>query len=174
MVRAAAKNYSDVTVITNPEQYEELIKELNSKKSKTSLKFRQKWTPDAIERVIVPVGGRGKHDALRARLLGSLGRQSAGRVHRFVRVMPPGTAPEVLAQAERELEVFASEETPHHPEAQVIEADDVVEALAAMAQPNDLLVLGLHQHRGRRLFGEVALRLARRTDAAVLMISHRA
>lgn len=151
---------------------ERLINEVGS--DVVVLRADASWTPDAIERVIVPVGGRGKHDALRARLLGSLGRQSAGRVHRFVRVMPPGTAPEVLAQAERELEVFASEETPHHPEAQVIEADDVVEALAAMAQPNDLLVLGLHQHRGRRLFGEVALRLARRTDAAVLMISHRA
>ena len=29
MVRAAAKNYDDVTVITDPEQYEELISELN-------------------------------------------------------------------------------------------------------------------------------------------------
>ncbi len=48
MVRAAAKNYSDVTVITNPEQYEELIKELNSKKSKTSLKFRQKMSEIAF------------------------------------------------------------------------------------------------------------------------------
>jgi len=43
-----------------------------------------------------------------------------------------------------------------------------------MAGPNELRVLGIHQHRGRRLFGEVALRLARRTDAAVLMNSHRA
>ena len=29
MVRAAAKNYNDITVITSPEQYKELIKELN-------------------------------------------------------------------------------------------------------------------------------------------------
>ena len=29
MVRAAAKNYYDVTVITNPDQYDNLIKELN-------------------------------------------------------------------------------------------------------------------------------------------------
>ena len=48
MVRAAAKNYNDVTVITNPEQYEELIKELNSNKSRTTLKFRQKMSEIAF------------------------------------------------------------------------------------------------------------------------------
>ena len=48
MVRAAAKNYSDVTVITNPEQYSELIEELNSNKSRTTLKFRQKMSEIAF------------------------------------------------------------------------------------------------------------------------------
>ncbi len=44
MVRAAAKNYNDITVITDPEQYKDLIKELNTNKSKTTLKFRQKMS----------------------------------------------------------------------------------------------------------------------------------
>jgi len=48
MVRAAAKNYNDVTVITNPEQYSELIEELNSNKSRTTLKFRQKMSEIAF------------------------------------------------------------------------------------------------------------------------------
>jgi len=42
MVRSAAKNYKDVTVITSPEQYSELIDELNKFKGSTSLDFRQK------------------------------------------------------------------------------------------------------------------------------------
>jgi len=42
MVRSAAKNYHDVTVITAPNQYEELIKELKKNKGSTSLEFRQK------------------------------------------------------------------------------------------------------------------------------------
>ena len=133
------------------------------------------WSPADVERVIVPVGGRGKHDALRARLLGSLGRGAADqRAYRFVRIMPTTTAASDLEEAERELKIFAAEETHRTPEVEVLVADDVVEALAETAGPNDLLVLGLQQHRGRRLFGEIALRLARRTDAAVLMISHRA
>jgi len=42
MVRSAAKNYKDVTVITSSEQYTELIEELNRYKGSTSLHFRQK------------------------------------------------------------------------------------------------------------------------------------
>ena len=42
MVRSAAKNYNDVTVITSSEQYEELIEELKKFKGSTSLNFREK------------------------------------------------------------------------------------------------------------------------------------
>jgi len=42
MVRSAAKNYKDVTVITSSNQYEELIEELKKNKGSTSLEFREK------------------------------------------------------------------------------------------------------------------------------------
>ena len=42
MVRSAAKNYKDVTVVTSSSQYEELIKELKENKGSTTLKFREK------------------------------------------------------------------------------------------------------------------------------------
>jgi phosphoribosylaminoimidazolecarboxamide formyltransferase/IMP cyclohydrolase len=42
MVRSAAKNYKDVTVITSSDQYEELIGELKFNKGSTSLEFREK------------------------------------------------------------------------------------------------------------------------------------
>ena len=42
MVRSAAKNYKDVTVITSCDQYEELIKELKINNGSTTLKFREK------------------------------------------------------------------------------------------------------------------------------------
>ncbi len=42
MVRAAAKNYKDVTVITSSDQYIELINEINKYKGSTSLDFREK------------------------------------------------------------------------------------------------------------------------------------
>ena len=42
MARSAAKNYKDVTVITSPDQYSELIDEINKFKGSTSLNFRKK------------------------------------------------------------------------------------------------------------------------------------
>ena len=42
MVRSAAKNYQDVTVITSSDQYDEIIDELNINKGSTSLEFREK------------------------------------------------------------------------------------------------------------------------------------
>ncbi|MBD1164861.1 bifunctional phosphoribosylaminoimidazolecarboxamide formyltransferase/IMP cyclohydrolase [Pelagibacterales bacterium SAG-MED13] len=44
MVRAAAKNYNDVTVITSSYQYHELINELTVNKGATSLIFRKKMS----------------------------------------------------------------------------------------------------------------------------------
>jgi len=44
MVRAAAKNYNDVTVITSQEQYPELIDQLKKNKGATSLEFRSKMS----------------------------------------------------------------------------------------------------------------------------------
>tara|TARA_B110000261_G_scaffold109815_1_gene122912 strand:+ start:222 stop:1778 length:1557 start_codon:yes stop_codon:yes gene_type:complete len=48
MVRAAAKNYNDVTVITSSNQYEELISEIIENKGSTSLDFREKMSLEAF------------------------------------------------------------------------------------------------------------------------------
>ena len=48
MVRAAAKNYNDVTVITSSNQYDELIKEMIKYKSATSQNFRERMSQMAF------------------------------------------------------------------------------------------------------------------------------
>ena len=48
MVRAAAKNYNDVTVITNFNQYNELINELKKYNGSTSSQFREKMSREAF------------------------------------------------------------------------------------------------------------------------------
>jgi len=48
MVRAAAKNYNDVTVITSSDQYGELINEINKNKGSTSIEFREKMSLEAF------------------------------------------------------------------------------------------------------------------------------
>ena len=48
MVRAAAKNYNDVTVITSSDQYDGLIKEIEKHNGSTSLGFREKMSLEAF------------------------------------------------------------------------------------------------------------------------------
>ena len=48
LVRSAAKNYNDVTVITKIEQYKNLIDELNLFRGSTTLKFRKEMSREAF------------------------------------------------------------------------------------------------------------------------------
>ena len=48
MVRAAAKNFKNVTIVTNKDDYKSLIKELESYKGKTSFKFRELMSSKAF------------------------------------------------------------------------------------------------------------------------------
>jgi len=49
MVRAAAKNFNAVTIITDKKDYPELIKELNKFRGKTSLNFRSRMASKAFD-----------------------------------------------------------------------------------------------------------------------------
>ncbi len=131
---------------------------------------KPEWRPTQDMKVVVPVGGRGGHDNLRARLLGSLNR-AGYRKTRFVQVVSEETSEQDQKATEKRLQRFAREEAYGKPEAVVTASNDIVSALAGSADANDLLVLGLQQHRGKRLFSEVALRVARQTEGATLMIS---
>ena len=51
MVRAAAKNYKDVTVITSPKDYPELINELKINKGSTSVEFKKKMAQLAFTEI---------------------------------------------------------------------------------------------------------------------------
>ncbi len=48
MVRAAAKNYNDVVVISNPSQYQKFIFEINKNNGSTNLNYREKLAEEAF------------------------------------------------------------------------------------------------------------------------------
>ena len=48
MVRAAAKNYKDVTIVTSSNQYDQLINEIEKNKGSTSISFREKMSQEAF------------------------------------------------------------------------------------------------------------------------------
>jgi hypothetical protein len=137
-----------------------------------ALRAPKDWSLTSSTRIIVPVGGRGGHDELRARLLGSLGRAGCTSV-RFVQVTGDSLPMALRRHRERELRIFAEEETFGVPDVDLIQSDNVVQTVTNEAGPNDLIILGLRHHRGKRLFSELALQVARKTSAATLMISRR-
>ncbi len=136
------------------------------------LRAPKDWSLSSSTRIIVPVGGRGGHDELRARLLGSLGRAGCTQV-RFVQIIPPSMPAHERAHQARALRAFAEEETFGVPDAALIESDDMARALANEAGPDDLIIVGLRHERHKRLFSQLALQVARQTRAATLMISRR-
>jgi amino acid transporter len=136
------------------------------------LRAPKDWALTAKTRIIVPVGGRGGHDELRARLLGSLGRAGCTDV-RFLQVTKEHVPGPLKRQREAALRVFAEEETYGTPHCEVLESSDIVEAIAKEAGRNDLIILGLRHQRNKRLFSKLALQVAQRTEAATLMISRR-
>jgi len=124
----------------------------------------------AVNRVLVPAGGRGRQHELRARLLGSLHR-SARRDIEFLRVVPSGASVEAKRDAQRALERLAHDEAGGKPHVSVRTSDDALEAVLSAAEDADLLVLGLPRVDGKALFGEFAINVARRAPCATIMLS---
>jgi nucleotide-binding universal stress UspA family protein len=125
---------------------------------------------EQARRVLVPVGGRGGHDEIRAGVLGSLGRGGPHEIT-FCSVVGSSASESAHQDRRRMLQRLAEDETPGVPSVDVLVSDDVVEAIVDRSRDADLVILGLQRHGGKKLFGEVTLRIARSTQAATLMIS---
>ena len=128
------------------------------------------WRLDDVHTVLVPIGGRGEHDTLRARLLGSLSRLLELKIT-FLRVLPSDASSEAVAQAERELQYLCDDKAPGIGVGEVVLSDDVTGTIETKASGSDLLILGLQRPARRRmLFSSVSLRLAQASGGATVMI----
>lgn len=137
------------------------------------LRARGGWHLSGVRRVLVAVGGRGDHDQLRARLLGSLYRTGASEIE-FLRVVPENASKEVHNRAQQELHRLAQDELPGYSQVRIIAANDVAGVIARQAEKSDLLILGLQRlSRRRKIFGDLALNIAQKTSCALIMISRR-
>lgn len=128
---------------------------------------------EQVETVLVPIGGRGGHDAIRARLLGSLTRGSHPRHVCFCSIVGHEAPQATQEQHRRRLDAIADDEAATASSTEVLRGDEVVDVLAERGRACDLVVLGLQRHRGETLFGEVALRVAGAMPTATLMISRK-
>jgi len=133
------------------------------------LRAPKTWQARTATRVLVPVGGLGGHDALRARFLNSLRRTN------------PELAITYLAIAKRDrtkllqrLDRVAQDEVGTGTSISVVsDLRPTAEVLSEHAQEYDLVILGLQRQGKQKVIGEVTLEVARRTETALVIIGHR-
>ncbi len=137
------------------------------------LRVHSGWKLNNVKRVLVPVGGRGGHDALRARLLSSLLRTGTREI-RFLRVVTEGSSDLMVLRARQELLRLARDEVPGSSSAVVVRSNDVAREVGSRADECDLTVLGLQRiSRRRKIFGDVTLRVAQESARPLLIISRK-
>lgn len=137
--------------------------------------FRQPsvgWNVRQARRVLIPVGGFSDHDALRARIAGSLWRASQPEIH-FVQILPENTDEATYRRNEKNLKRFSGRIIPGGSTAEIVRDDDPKAALLRQAGSHDLIIMGLGKADiNRRVFGDISLSLARETNTALIFISH--
>jgi APA family basic amino acid/polyamine antiporter len=150
---------------------EELIAALDS--DVVVVRAPRRWRIADVRRVLVPLGGRGDHSRLRARLLASLIR-SADCAITFLRTVPPEATPEQRRRAEREVRALVRDEAEGHYEVRVEEAAEPREAIVRNAAESDLVLLGMEPGRApSRALGALALALAGETDTPLILLGSR-
>ena len=124
-----------------------------------------------MKKVLVPVGGSGQHDQLRARLLGSLYRHGIRQIH-FVQVIPPDSTRAAVRKAEIWLNEMAKDELGGNSKIEVCCSENPVDRIVERAADVDLLVLGTQRFaRHQKFLGETTLRIARQTSCGLILIN---
>lgn len=131
------------------------------------------WVLGETRRVLIPLGGGGGHDVLRARLLGALCRIGT-RELTFLRVLPTGASEAIVEAERRRLRRLAMDESPVPAQVRVLRSASVADEVIGLAPEADLLILGTQRlDRRHKVFGRVVQEIARKTDRAMIMISRR-
>ena len=132
------------------------------------------WRFREARRVLVAVGGRGRHSPLRARLLGSLRRFTMPETT-YLCVLPEQALPEAVARMRRRLVTQAADEIGGPALVEVVRGADPAGEICRRAADADLLILGLYQEAGRHLrLSDFLVRIARETDCALLVVGYKA
>lgn len=133
------------------------------------------WHPRSVQNVLVPIGGRVVHNALRARLLNGLRRRADGEmVVRYLLVLPVATSEQQRRTVEDLWSRLVTDETSAKSEVSVVLNDDIASAISDAASAADLVVLGLNKpDPRRRVFGALTTRVIQDIKCAVMVIGQR-
>jgi amino acid transporter len=131
------------------------------------------WYLSGVKKVLVPVGGRSRHEQLRGRLLGSLLRAGVSNIT-FLRIVPEQVSEANLRSVTRELRQFLGAEVSGSFEVETVRSNEVVDTILERAEGCDLMLMGLQKHgRDQKVFGPVSLEIVRRAKCGVLFLSGR-
>jgi len=133
------------------------------------------WHPRSVHNVLVPIGGRVVHNALRARLLNGLRRRVEGELMvRYLLVLPMNTSEKQRQHAERLWSRLVTDETSANSQVSAVLNDDIASAISNAAEAADLVVFGLNTpDPRRRVFGSLTTRVVRNIKCAVMVIGQR-
>lgn len=130
------------------------------------------WSFPDTKRILIPIGGKGSHSPLRARLLGSVRRQGSPEGS-YVCLLPPSVKSEERRRARKLVQARAEDEMGGHATTTVETCADPAREIIRRAADHDLLILGLQQTRGRgRAVSDFTLRVASETGCAILLLGH--
>ncbi len=130
------------------------------------------WQITNAKTVLVPVAGKGTHDTLRARILGSLSRLSNPEFT-FLNVLPEDVSDSIIQKNKRLLSLFANRLVFGNFKTQVMQSPNPQMTLVEEAKKYDLVILGIGTSaRNKRTFGDFIRKMAKETDTALVIISH--
>jgi len=137
------------------------------------LRAPQGWELSSVKRILVPIGGRGGNDQLRARLLGSLLRTDQ-RAITYLQILPEDSTAIGCRRANLRLQEIAADDGADSAETTVLQCDSAAEAVIQQAAASDLVILGAQRHsRREKVFGRFILTVARGTTCPLMLISRR-
>ena len=160
---------SEIGAEQRNERMERLLSELDT--DVVVFRSTPQWDPTSARKIVVPIGGKGGHDHLRAMLLGSLSR-TAEREVTFIRVLPSASADDDIRRARRELKRLAADEVRHHSNVVVVQSDEPLQTIVDHISEADLAILGVQRlSRRHKLFGGFVRQVAQQTDRPLIVVS---
>ena len=136
------------------------------------LRAEKGWKLDQVKKILIPARGRGIHDVLLARLLGSFSRSHPREVT-FLNVVPESATDSTVKHVEKEIKRMASDLGSRNNLFEVKRGASVADEIGRHSQDSDLVILGVtRMGRRKRAFGSFIADVAAKTDCPLLLISH--
>ena len=153
---------------THNQDLQDLIEEVGC--DVALMKSPPDWQLHKVERVLVPVGGRGTEHELRARFLSSLCRGDDREVT-FLSVVPTSASESQVKDTRQTIARLAEVKLPTRVKVEVVKSDTPVQAILDVSPSYDLIVLGLGRLPNSNLLENPAMRVAHECSCAAILLS---